>query len=179
MRQTWAPEGSITLLSRLAISCWLAVERRKDFICSFRVSSWIQTWETKTISSFCNQMWRMMQVRLIIIGTWNMVHFKGNRDIVVIRLKHWSLFKTNVAEKHSLTTILDDHKRTGQVSFRGAEVSCPNIFFPLLARKSSGFAQILPDFLPEYCYLKNSRGAAAPFSPMGRTPMGMTWKLRT
>ena len=45
--------------------------------------------------------------------------------------------------------------------------------FPLLTRKSSGFARKLPDFfLPENGYLKNSRGAAAPSSPMGRTPKG-------
>ena len=42
--------------------------------------------------------------------------------------------------------------------------SVARIFSPLLARKSSGFAHILHDFLflPEYGYLKNSRGAAAP-----------------
>ena len=56
----------------------------------------------------------------------------------------------------------------------GGLKSLARIFFPLIARKSSGFARILPDFfLPENGYLKNSRGAAAPFpiSPMGRTPM--------
>ena len=52
--------------------------------------------------------------------------------------------------------------------------SVARIFSPLLARKSSGFAQILHVFLPEYGYLKNSRGAAAPPpppSPPPRTPM--------
>ena len=46
--------------------------------------------------------------------------------------------------------------------------SVARIFSPLLARKSSGFARILPDFLPEYGYFENSRGAAA---PPPRTPM--------
>ena len=45
--------------------------------------------------------------------------------------------------------------------------SVARIFSPLLARKSSGFARILPDFLPEYGYFENSRGggAAAPQPP--------------
>ena len=51
----------------------------------------------------------------------------------------------------------------------GAEISCPNIIlFPLLARKSSGFARILPDFLPENGDFKKSGGGGC--SPMGRTP---------
>ena len=69
----------------------------------------------------------------------------------------------NFATFSSLMT--KKHKRTGRVSFRGAEVSCPNIFFPLLARKSSGFARILPDCSPENSYLKNSRGGGAVRSP--------------
>ena len=51
------------------------------------------------------------------------------------------------------------------ISVREAEVSGPNIFFPLLARKSSGFARICPDLLPENDYLKNSRGAAIHLPP--------------
>ena len=50
----------------------------------------------------------------------------------------------------------------------------PEYLFPLLARKSSGFAQILPDFLPENGYLNNAGGgggATAPISPMARTPI--------
>ena len=39
------------------------------------------------------------------------------------------------------------------------------IFFPLLARKSSGFARILPDVLPENGYLNNSRGLLPPSAP--------------
>ena len=38
------------------------------------------------------------------------------------------------------------------------KVSCPSFFFQLLAQKSSGFAHILLDILPENGYLKNSRG---------------------
>ena len=49
--------------------------------------------------------------------------------------------------------------------------SVARIFYPLLARKSSGIAQILHDFffLPEYGHLKNytARGS----SPPPRTPM--------
>ena len=42
------------------------------------------------------------------------------------------------------------YRRTGRVSFEGAEVSCPNIFFSIVhARKSSGFARILPNFCPK------------------------------
>ena len=53
---------------------------------------------------------------------------------------------------------------------RGAEVSCPNIF-PLLGRKSSGFARILLDFfLPENGYLKILAGCSPP-CPMARTPV--------
>ena len=51
------------------------------------------------------------------------------------------------------------------------------IFFPLLARISSGFARILCDLLPKNGYLKNSRGAAALLSPMARTPMPAFWWL--
>ena len=39
------------------------------------------------------------------------------------------------------------HKRTGRVSFRGAE-SLARIFVPLLVRKSSGVARMLPNFPP-------------------------------
>ena len=56
------------------------------------------------------------------------------------------------------------HTRTGRVSLGGLN-SLPRIFFPLLARNSSGFARILPDILPGNGYLKNSRGAAAPPAP--------------
>ena len=73
--------------------------------------------------------------------------------------------------------IIHVHKRMGRVSFisRGGLKSLARIFFPLLAQKSS-------KFFPEYYlifafarngYLKTSRGAAAPLSPMGRTPMSM------
>ena len=52
-------------------------------------------------------------------------------------------------------------------------MSVARIFSPLLARKSSGFARILPDFLPEYGYFQNSGGggAAAPPPPPPRTLM--------
>ena len=71
--------------------------------------------------------------------------------------------------------VLCKHGRTGPISFfffffffwgGGGLRSVARIVSPLLARKSSGFAQILPDlFLPEYGYLKNSRGATAPSPP--------------
>ena len=55
----------------------------------------------------------------------------------------------------------------------GGLSSVARIFSPLLARKSSGFARILPDFLPEYGYLKNSRGGGGCQSPPPppRTPI--------
>ena len=67
------------------------------------------------------------------------------------------------------------HKRTGRVSFRGAEVSCPNIFFHDSCTKIKWFCPNITWFFARNGYLKNSRGggggAAAPLSPMGRTPM--------
>ena len=42
----------------------------------------------------------------------------------------------------------------------------PEYLFPLLARRSSGFARILPDFCPKNGYLEHSRGAAAHLTPM-------------
>ena len=45
----------------------------------------------------------------------------------------------------------------GRVSFRGAEVSFPNIF-PLLAQTSSGLPEYYLIFLPENGYFRNSRG---------------------
>ena len=61
-----------------------------------------------------------------------------------------------------------------QDQFRlGGLRSTARIFSPLLARISSGFAR--HDFLPEYGYLENSRGAAAPHPqpppPPPHTPM--------
>ena len=56
--------------------------------------------------------------------------------------------------------------------------SVARIFYPLLARKSSGFARILHDLffifllLPEYGYFKNSRGGSPSPPPPPRTPMG-------
>ena len=46
--------------------------------------------------------------------------------------------------------------------------SVARIFSPLLARKSSGFARILPDFLPEYGYFQNSRGGGGGAPPPPR-----------
>ena len=66
----------------------------------------------------------------------------------------------------------DAHKCTGQVLFRGAEVSCPK-FFPLLARKLSGFARILPGFWPKISYFKDRGGGGAAPLLKGRTPMTM------
>ena len=44
--------------------------------------------------------------------------------------------------------------------------SVARIFYPLLARKSSGFARILHGFfVPENCHLKNSRGCTPSASP--------------
>ena len=64
------------------------------------------------------------------------------------------------------------HKCTGRVSFRGLK-SLARIFFPLLARKSSGFVRILPDFfLPENGYLKNSGGGG------GLQPPSAPWAVR-
>ena len=46
--------------------------------------------------------------------------------------------------------------------------SVARIFSPLLARKSSSFARILPDFLPEYGYFETFRGGWAPPPPAPR-----------
>ena len=64
--------------------------------------------------------------------------------------------------------LIDEHWCTGPVSFGGGGLkSLTQIFSPLLARKSSGFAQILLAFMPENGYLKNSGGggSAAPLVP--------------
>ena len=60
----------------------------------------------------------------------------------------------------------------------GGLKSLARIFFQLLARKSSGFARILPDlfFLPENGYLKNSRGAGcSPPQPHGPYAYGTNY----
>ena len=54
-----------------------------------------------------------------------------------------------------------------EVRSGGLKSPCPNISFHCLHVNKVVFARILPDFLPEYGYLKNSRGAIAPLSPMG------------
>ena len=43
--------------------------------------------------------------------------------------------------------------------------SLARIFYPVLARKSSGFAGILHVFLPESCHFENSRGLHPPSPP--------------
>ena len=72
-----------------------------------------------------------------------------------------------------ICTHVIEHKHTGRVSLGGWSL-LPEYFYPFLARKSSGFAWILPDFLPENGYLKNSKGAAASPSPIGCTPMSLS-----
>ena len=56
-------------------------------------------------------------------------------------------------------------RRTGPVSLRGAKYYCPNIFLHRLPEKSSGFAWILLDILPEKGYLKAILGGP-PRMPM-------------
>ena len=57
-----------------------------------------------------------------------------------------------------------------QDEFRsGAEVSFPNIFFPFLLRKSSGFVLILPDFFARKWLFEKfggGGGGGSPPSPM-------------
>ena len=60
------------------------------------------------------------------------------------------------------------HGRTGPISFRGAEFSCPNIF-SIACPKIKWFCPNitwfpLPPPPPDYGYLKNSRGASPPAS---------------
>ena len=77
----------------------------------------------------------------------------------------------------STGTLCVDHRRTGRVSFGrgGAEVSCANIFFHCLHETQVVLPEYYLNFLPENGYLKNSRGAAAPLSPMAHTPMVLTF----
>ena len=56
------------------------------------------------------------------------------------------------------------HRRTGPVSFRGAEIRCLNIF-SIVCPKIKWFCPNITCFLPENCYLKNSRGLQPPASP--------------
>ena len=61
------------------------------------------------------------------------------------------------------------HKRTGRVSFReeGGLKSLSEYFFPLLAQKSSGFAQILPNFPPKWLFEKLGGGGGCSPHPHG------------
>ena len=56
----------------------------------------------------------------------------------------------------------DKHRRIRDQFRLGGLRSVARIFSPLLARKSSGFARILHEFLPENGYLKTSRGLQPP-----------------
>ena len=68
-----------------------------------------------------------------------------------------------------LTTLTPRHRRTGTVLFRELRSVArifAGIFYPLLVRKSSGFARILHDFvLPQNDYLTNSMGLHRPPPP--------------
>ena len=55
------------------------------------------------------------------------------------------------------------HRRPGPVSFRGTEISCPNIF-SITCLKIKWFCRILHAFLPENGYLKNSKGLPASYA---------------
>ena len=73
------------------------------------------------------------------------------------------------------------HRRMGPLSFRGLR-SVARIFYPLLAWKSSGFAQILHDFCPKMAIWEISRGLQPPSPPPPpRMPMlllGILWEAR-
>ena len=56
------------------------------------------------------------------------------------------------------------HRRTGPVSFRGAEVSCPNIL-SIACPKIKWFCPNITHFLPENCYFDISRGLQPPPPP--------------
>ena len=64
----------------------------------------------------------------------------------------------------STITLYLKYKRTGQVSFGGWSL-LPKYLFPLLARKSSGFAQILPFFCPKMAIWKILRGLQPLLAP--------------
>ena len=59
------------------------------------------------------------------------------------------------------------HRRTGPLSFRGAEVSCPNIL-SIACLKIKWFCPNITWFLPQNGYLKNSRGLQPPSPPSPR-----------
>ena len=67
----------------------------------------------------------------------------------------------------------NNHRRTGRVSFRGAEVSCPNIFSIVCTKIEWFCPNITRFFCPRMAIWKilGGGGAAAPLSPMGRTAM--------
>ena len=69
-----------------------------------------------------------------------------------------------------LESIVCNHRRTGPVSFRGAEVSVARIFSPLLARKSSGFARMLHVFVCPKMAIWKIIGGLQPQPPPPPTP---------
>ena len=73
------------------------------------------------------------------------------------------------------TCIVEDIGVRDQFRLGGLR-SVARIFSPLLARKSSGFARILHNFLPKNCYFKNSRGATAPPPPAPRL-VRLWWRM--
>ena len=84
-------------------------------------------------------------------------------QICILNKNIWSYIRQYLNKKVQSTFIFllipctCMHRRTGPVSFRGAEVSCPYIF-SIACPKIQWFARILPEFLPEYGYFQNSRG---------------------
>ena len=106
------------------------------------------------------------------------------RDITTVRYE--SMYQ-NANHYYTLNQIYI-HGSTGPISFRGAGVSCPNIF-SIACPKIKWFCPNITRFIfwPEYGYLKNSGGgggAAArqppppPPSSPPRTPMSISSNLR-
>ena len=112
-----------------------------------------------TLTSFCY----LARMQINYLASYEVLY-----DIKILKLYQYlymhSLYKSTWKEWQGNISIRDE------VRLRGLK-SLARIFFPLLARKSSGFARILPDFfMPENCYLKYSRGVAAPPPPQPYGP---------
>ena len=102
-----------------------------------------------------------MHKKIVMVTGWPTPN--GVKLNIICRGSSWNI---GIPLKYNV-----QHRRTGRVSFRAAEFSCPNIFCHCLHENQVDLPEYYLIFLPKNGYLKISRGATAPLSPTGRTPM--------
>ena len=121
---------------------------------------------------------------------------RSESDCSVVRRLHTVRSESDLTVSPLLETSLGEDRPSNLTPTHGIGVrdhgdqfrlgglrSVARIFSPLLARKSSGFARILPDFLPEYGYFENSGGGGGlqpppPQPPLPRTPMLRPYSMK-